>query len=323
MNQAMVDKIAQAVLYEGYNLYPYRPSVKSRCRWTFGGLYPRPYSEAGKGTDAWSMQVQCLLQAGPAASARPLPYETAEKVETDTRSSTEYSVLSAIRSCSRETFSAASLRREIDVESHPAVPTSCAAHDRRAGRALRRIARGKRARLSGRRFAAAGRDTLSELAGGGPARSDDRAAGARLRFRARRTSPLSPPLPATLWNRSAAPTAGSRQSSSAIRKPSKAPRRSPPTIAGGAGLATHACGSSIARRWHDAAIAQPRRGPAAVARRHACRPRRAGWKVLFFDRPARGPAQGHGRLPEPRRVAGPRRFARRARRHAGLAHHPL
>ncbi len=97
MNQAMVDKIAEAVLYEGYNLYPYRPSVKSRCRWTFGGLYPRPYSEAVEGSDAWSMQVQCLLQAGPAASARPLPYETAEKVETDTRSSTEYSVLSAIR----------------------------------------------------------------------------------------------------------------------------------------------------------------------------------------------------------------------------------
>ena len=62
MNQAIVDKIVQAVLYEGYNLYPYRPSVKSRCRWTFGGLYPRSYSEAVQGTDAWSMQVQCLLQ---------------------------------------------------------------------------------------------------------------------------------------------------------------------------------------------------------------------------------------------------------------------
>lgn len=60
MNQAIVDKIVQAVLYEGYNLYPYRPSVKNRCRWTFGGLYPRSYSEAMEGTDAWSMQVQVL-----------------------------------------------------------------------------------------------------------------------------------------------------------------------------------------------------------------------------------------------------------------------
>ena len=29
MNEAMVEKIVQAVLYEGYNLYPYRPSVKT------------------------------------------------------------------------------------------------------------------------------------------------------------------------------------------------------------------------------------------------------------------------------------------------------
>lgn len=62
MNEALVDTIVQAVLYEGYNLYPYRPSVKNRCRWTFGGLYPRSYSETFGGTDAWSMQVQCLVQ---------------------------------------------------------------------------------------------------------------------------------------------------------------------------------------------------------------------------------------------------------------------
>ena len=68
MNQAMVDKIVQAMLYEGYNLYPYRPSVKNRCRWTFGGLYPRSYSEALEGTDPWSMQVQCLVQGESGAS---------------------------------------------------------------------------------------------------------------------------------------------------------------------------------------------------------------------------------------------------------------
>lgn len=36
-----VRQIADAILYEGYLLYPYRPSsVKNRQRWTFGGLYP-------------------------------------------------------------------------------------------------------------------------------------------------------------------------------------------------------------------------------------------------------------------------------------------
>ena len=40
MNRAAVERIAEAVLYEGYILYPYRPSVKNRQRWTFGGLYP-------------------------------------------------------------------------------------------------------------------------------------------------------------------------------------------------------------------------------------------------------------------------------------------
>jgi hypothetical protein len=67
MNAALVDKIARAVLYEGYNLYPYRPSLKSRHRWTFGGVYPHSYSDAHSGSDAWSMQTQCLVEGGPGA----------------------------------------------------------------------------------------------------------------------------------------------------------------------------------------------------------------------------------------------------------------
>jgi hypothetical protein len=36
---ALAEQIATAVLYEGYILYPYRPSsVKNRQRWTFGGV---------------------------------------------------------------------------------------------------------------------------------------------------------------------------------------------------------------------------------------------------------------------------------------------
>jgi hypothetical protein len=67
MNRALVDKIVNAVLYEGYILYPYRPSVKNRQRWTFGGLYPRSYCETQKGSDAWAMQTECLVRA----DARP------------------------------------------------------------------------------------------------------------------------------------------------------------------------------------------------------------------------------------------------------------
>ena len=36
MSETLIDKVARAVLYEGYLLYPYRPSVKNRQRWTFG-----------------------------------------------------------------------------------------------------------------------------------------------------------------------------------------------------------------------------------------------------------------------------------------------
>lgn len=62
MNRAIVDQVMSAVLYEGYILYPYRPSLKNRQRWTFGGLYPRAYSEAQGGADAWSIQTQCLVE---------------------------------------------------------------------------------------------------------------------------------------------------------------------------------------------------------------------------------------------------------------------
>jgi hypothetical protein len=62
MNNALVDSIVRAVLYEGYMLYPYRPSaVKNRQRFNFGVVYPRAYSEQRGGTDAWTMQTECLV----------------------------------------------------------------------------------------------------------------------------------------------------------------------------------------------------------------------------------------------------------------------
>jgi len=69
MSMESVEKIADVVLYEGYLLYPYRRSaLKNQQRWTFGGVYPRHYSEESGGDDPWSMQTQCLV-VGAASEA--------------------------------------------------------------------------------------------------------------------------------------------------------------------------------------------------------------------------------------------------------------
>jgi hypothetical protein len=63
-----VRAIADAVLYEGYILWPYRRSaLKNQRRWTFGGVYPRAHSERHP-DDAWTMRTQCLLAGGPDAT---------------------------------------------------------------------------------------------------------------------------------------------------------------------------------------------------------------------------------------------------------------
>lgn len=62
MNLTAVEKIARAVLYEGYMLYPYRPSsVKNRQPFNFGVLYPQSYAELQAGADACASQTQCLV----------------------------------------------------------------------------------------------------------------------------------------------------------------------------------------------------------------------------------------------------------------------
>jgi hypothetical protein len=62
----LVEKIANAVLYEGYLLYPYRSSaVKNRQRWNFGVVYPRTYSEMQGGVEPCKMETQCLALGGP------------------------------------------------------------------------------------------------------------------------------------------------------------------------------------------------------------------------------------------------------------------
>ena len=55
-------KIADAVLYEGYVLYPYRASSgKNQVRWQFGVLAPREWSDAGGCEHSWS-QTECLIE---------------------------------------------------------------------------------------------------------------------------------------------------------------------------------------------------------------------------------------------------------------------
>lgn len=71
--------VADAVLYEGYLLYPYRrSSTKNRVRWQFGVLFPRDWVEAdgpvtpgvSGSADSWYQQTECLLRVGRPDSAR-------------------------------------------------------------------------------------------------------------------------------------------------------------------------------------------------------------------------------------------------------------
>ena len=57
-------QVADAVLYEGYLLYPYRASArKNQIRWQWGVLVPPAYAAAGHGEYATS-HTECLLDPG-------------------------------------------------------------------------------------------------------------------------------------------------------------------------------------------------------------------------------------------------------------------
>jgi hypothetical protein len=59
MDLKLVERIANAVFYEGYLLYPYRPSaVKNRLRFNFGVVYPQDYGVAHD--ELFSMQIECM-----------------------------------------------------------------------------------------------------------------------------------------------------------------------------------------------------------------------------------------------------------------------
>jgi hypothetical protein len=65
-----VPKIADAVLYEGHVLYPYRPSaLKNQHRYPFGTLYPPAFCEAHRAGDESSLRLECLLLGDATANA--------------------------------------------------------------------------------------------------------------------------------------------------------------------------------------------------------------------------------------------------------------
>jgi hypothetical protein len=106
MNQELVNKIVNAVLYEGYILYPYRASSKKnqRERFTFGRIYPQKYSDAQNGREPCVMQTECLVRneshdATLELSVRflqPLARETDQQVRHRTDSSERRIWLEAI-----------------------------------------------------------------------------------------------------------------------------------------------------------------------------------------------------------------------------------
>ncbi|MGZ4961527.1 MAG: hypothetical protein ACXWIU_03065 [Limisphaerales bacterium] len=64
MNNSSLEQIINAVLYEGYILYPYRASSpkNQRERFTFGRVYPTDYSATQGGVEPSMMQAQVLVK---------------------------------------------------------------------------------------------------------------------------------------------------------------------------------------------------------------------------------------------------------------------
>ncbi len=71
MNLTLARAVADAVLYEGYLLYPYRASSrKNQMRWQFGVLGPPDAAAAGLGDES-SMSTQCIFTKDTDPSEAP------------------------------------------------------------------------------------------------------------------------------------------------------------------------------------------------------------------------------------------------------------
>lgn len=72
MDFSALEPLADAVLYEGYQLYPYRATaVKNQQRWNFGTLLPEGFAHAAGANDPWRHQTECLVVAAEGGTAAP------------------------------------------------------------------------------------------------------------------------------------------------------------------------------------------------------------------------------------------------------------
>jgi hypothetical protein len=83
MNCSAIERVADAILFEGYILYPYRPSsIKNRKRWNFGTLFPRGFVEADAPNESCDLHAEVLVQ-GPITSTVNVRMRFLELVPTE------------------------------------------------------------------------------------------------------------------------------------------------------------------------------------------------------------------------------------------------
>src|SRR5690349_4477341 len=97
MKQDDTRRLADAVLLEGYVLYPYRASsAKNQFRWAFGVLAPKGWSEAG-GCEPWWCETQCLIvPAGPVRVEGALRFIQAQARRVEARDGAGFREVSAL-----------------------------------------------------------------------------------------------------------------------------------------------------------------------------------------------------------------------------------
>jgi hypothetical protein len=118
MNAERVEKIANAVLYEGYLLYPYRSSaVKNQQRFNFGVLYPRDHCERNPGSDAWEMQTECLVR-GSGVTTIEIKTRFLQLVERDGRQEGIERAITT-QACGLRALASHPLRQRIRFEGEP------------------------------------------------------------------------------------------------------------------------------------------------------------------------------------------------------------
>jgi len=65
MRATTLDSLIHALMYEGYLLYPYRPSTKNTKRGTFGVLFPPAYCDAQQGAERSSTTIEFIMKGDP------------------------------------------------------------------------------------------------------------------------------------------------------------------------------------------------------------------------------------------------------------------